>query len=691
MDTKIRKVFLDKSDNIYITDNSGYLYLYANDQYFPFMTKLENIKNCFLINDLYFVYHQNTISIFDKDLCNIEVSMDTWITKNIDDVCYNPHKNLIVTLEKGEVYVNLHVTNMGYTENDQFVRISLNHNLIESHDGTKIIKHKKFENIKIVDNILLAYKPSGTKIYTLEIFGVKKKPFIINVSNKIFNDICEYNDIYDIFTLQDGSQILFDVTLFDITLFTDPDIMNNIYYIQRVYWWISDDKLYCYYDKDRYYDIVEPLIKLLSATKNTISHIVTNKYIIDIALPSGVNISTVNNKTQQIIVLNNQPYLIGQKISKINFDHELVCYDSISELYSEKMDTCLFIDIDNSRVIVPQLLNIIPYIYRLNNDFDYQFQYIDSNSNVISYGEGVTRDVFNILRMEIDQILNENFCSYSEIDVFNLGKLMYFCNRDGFEKFFNIHPYFFFLLSRDIDHVTLIKKMKWNDFNLFYDQYKKYVENPSKIKELGLNLESINDYVKYLMIGNLTETEQRLYEKMVDGFMYFTSRNKYYNFFKDLSIVYYINQLIGTEYFNATLDFSVKNESIDRKIFSNFKKTFCQLFNELSKYEKSIFCQNVTGSQYHTEIIHIVLAYEKKELIVKQAIYDEDTIVDEDNNEIIEPVMNNIIINLDTNNNNLDYQISTCDTELMINVFPSEDNLRSIINLLIINDKNMKN
>ncbi|XWV26148.1 hypothetical protein QJ857_gp0931 [Tupanvirus soda lake] len=687
----IKQTFLDVAGNVYVVSSNGLLYLYEVDgnQFLPFLGLMKDIKNCFSIGDRYFVYHENTISIFNEYLHNIELSENTWITKNIDNVCYNNELNVIITLEHGDVYVNLNITDMGIVEDDEIKRISLSHILKHKNKKKEIFTiYNKYDDIKVVNNVLLTFKNNKVGIFFLRIDGISFYT-TIELDKQHFDQIFEFNEYYEFFNLKNTSKYLLDTGI----LIHSPNIENIIYYTQRAYFWILDDHLLCLYDENEYQNIVEPLIKLLPITENTTLEISPHQFILNILLSKETPVSIICNQLVQIILINNQPYIINKTLQKILLDEELISFDTINWLYPEKIDTSLVIDIEENLPVVDQLINIIPNIYRLNNEMEYEFHKIDSDGNIISYGDGVTRDVFNCLRIEIDEILKNNLHSYNEKSTFNLGKLIYFCNRDGMETFFNIHPYFFFLLSKESDHNTLLKKFKGESFELYHKQYQMYKEDPSKLKDLDLDMDSVDQYMSYIMAETLTEEQKLSYQYIVKGFNYFASRNKYYGFIKNLPVMYYIKELISSGYFDAMLEFSMKNNSIDKKTFDSFTRTFKNIFNNLTHDEKAIFCQNVTGSQYYTGTIHIVLTYVKRELNVRQAVYDENVIIDDE--DVSEPlIINDVIIDLDdteTNDNKLTYQISTCNTELIVNVNPTEENIKEIINTLTIEDRSMKN
>ena len=74
------------------------------------------------------------------------------------------------------------------------------------------------------------------------------------------------------------------------------------------------------------------------------------------------------------------------------------------------------------------------------------FEQVNTDRTVKSYGDGVTGRLQRLLRKELDEILAAKFpgCMTNEgFKLYNLGGLLYFCNRNVSEQFFHLHPYFF--------------------------------------------------------------------------------------------------------------------------------------------------------------------------------------------------------------------------------------------------------
>jgi hypothetical protein len=691
METKIKKTFLDSGDNIYVVDNNDILYFYDGIQFCPFAALLKDIKQCFCINNRFFVHNSNTLVIFNDSFHIIEPS-ENWITKNIDLVCYNAEKNVIVTLEHGEVWVNYNITqsfnvtqNFNYLD-EEIERTSLSHIIKRLNNQYLVTEYHQFDDIKIVDDVLLAHENNVAKIFSL---GNIHHLMNIKIDKDLFKEIIDFNDNCGIFTFRNGSAFLLDGTICNQNL--EISGINNIYfYKQKKFFLMNDNNLICFYNKDYYQNIIEPLINLVSATEYITVDITEYYTVTNITLPKNTMVLIINGGASQIIIIDDKPFLLYEELKELVLDDELLYFNTVSILDVEKTDDKLPIDIQNGCSIIKQLIHIIPYIYRLNKEKEFEFHQTDINRNVISYGEGVTRQIFNNLRQEIDDILQNKFGSFDSTTVYDLGLLFYFCNREGLETFFNIHPYFFYLLAKKSDYVMLLKKFKGDNFQLYFDQYKNYLANPDALRELELDISSANDYIKFLMSSDLNPEQQLLYESFVRGFIHYASRNKYFNFFKTLPIIYYIDKLVANGYFNATLIFYVKDDSVDKKTFNTFCKTFKNIFNTLTKKEKALFTQNVTGSQYYNSTINIILAYNPKELPDENVIPSTTIPADITINLHADP---NAVIDadIDTIDKRLSYEISTCNTELTINIEPTEKNIIEIVKLLTIEDQSMKN
>ncbi len=682
MQREIKQIFLDNNDNIYVTDDNNVLYFYDGLMYHPFLEPLGNIHNCFFMGDRFFVHHTNTISVFDEDL-NLVNLCNSWITDKIDKVCYCKENNTVATLEQGgKVHVYFGVSHNPDQNNDEDVTMASISHAFKSNNGEKYIGYQIFQDIKIVNDILLTFNEGIVKI-----FHLKKHKFVyiasIVLKKQFYDEIYDFNLMQNIFTLSSGSQFYLN---------KKPNIHNiqeknfshfEIFKQHNIYFWLKDNNLYFYYRNDNFYNIVRPIISILQPELNIEYHDKSD-YCCDKVELSGVKsmVNVINGKSMQIISINNENYLINKKLTKISFSDELIFFDSISEL--TKCDANFIIDIENNSSILDQLINIIPNLYRLNNDFIYEFHQVSHQGDIISFGEGSTRHCFNYLRNEIDAVLQKKFESYDEQFVNRLGKLFYFCYVEGQVTFYNIDPYFFYLLSEKTDHLTLLKIFKGNDFDLYHKQYLEYHNDISKLSELDIGVETIDQYMHYLFSANLTSTQQSLYKSFVKGFSYFATRNKSYKFIKRLPLIYYIKMLTSSNFIDIDFEFS-NDGNISNEIFEIFCDIFNDIFYSLTKENMLIFLQNVTGSQYYHGTVHVVIACTNTEFLLEQLIHDEITRTDLISNDILTN------FNIQENNTSVLYEISTCNTELIINIIPSRINIKEILRLLTIEDLNMKN
>ena len=736
MNRKIRNIFCDSNNEIFIVDENDILYLYdrtnnTNGDFYPFTTIMTDIKKCCRINNYFFIYHAHTISYFDSNLIEINIqndesnesneSIESWITHNIDDVCYDSKNKIIVTLEHGEVHVNLNVSG------DEISRISLSH----IYKSGKYILYTKYDAIKIIDSKLLIYGKGVMNFFDLKMTGIDRVGSM-EMDLATFLDIDYYDTYYGAFSMKNGIKISLDSRFYACASNNHDIVTKEIFKKYNFFISLSPDSnepnennnnkgriLSCYYYEFKYETIVEPLHILIPhiAQRTLICPDEPGLRITSMVIPQSVDIQILPNTSQIIIIYYDGSYYLADEIlHEILLSDELINVDRIASYYPEKTETKLVIDIDISKSVIEQVIHIIPAIYRLNNEMIYHFEQTDQNGNVLSYGEGVTRQIFNSMRKELDLILSTNLQGYSVSDAFKLGKLLYVCNRDGCEAFSNLHPYVFFLLSKDSDSITLLKKFKGADFNILMKQYKEYVSDPSKLEDLELNLKTSRDYIRYLLTSDLNTEQIIVLDEFVRGFKSLASRNKLYQVIQYLPIYYYINKLVVSEYFDAELEYNAKyNQDIAAEDFLQFRELFKRLFDNLSKKEKSTFLQNVTGSQYYSDIVHIVLGYKfPNNFITDAVIQDEDHLTDFYHNNLqntrdIENIENleNInensrdIENIDINTrimqnleniSDLSYYISTCNAELIINVNPSEANLKIIIDMLTTTeDTFMKN
>ncbi|AGD92481.1 hypothetical protein [Acanthamoeba polyphaga mimivirus] len=672
----IKQIFLDDSDHIYILDKRDILYLHDEQEHYPFLCKLSNIKQCFMIDKCtYMVYHDRTISVFDENLIKIKQAFNSWITMNIDALVYNSNDKIVITLEMGQIFINFDIGN-----DDQYSdinRICINNRI--RHNSQYIQNsHLSYHDIKLIENILFAYKNNIVDVFCLDEYNISylKTIYLDKIANHYLLDTT------DIDTRS-------AVTNYNIQCLTNSEIplyVNNQIYQKKGYCLFKIyNFLICYYVQNKYQDIIEPIIQLISSKTTNTTKFVEQQYVTTIVLDISTNIKIETNQNTYILKHNNDYYHIDDNVHKISFNEDNIDYSTIDNFYVYKDDTELTIDLNNQISTITQLISIIPNIYRLNYNNTYQFEQVDSIGNVISYGDGVTRHIYNNLRMEIDELLKNGLETFTLDQAFKLGQLIYFCNADGKQSFHELSGYFFYLISNknNDDAELLIRKFKSADYELFIEQYTKYQNNPELLQELDIDI----DYMEYILSSNLSSHVIELYKYIAKGFMYLLERNPNYKFIRLCHLPYLINRLISTDYFELALNFTVKNNKIDIDLYHNFKNIFLEVFGKLTVPQVSIFSQNLTGSQYYFGKINVVFGY-KRPRVIHQVVYQDD-IIDESINNSEEPIEET---RLEIQNiSKPEYLISTCNTEIIINVYPNQENIEKIINLLTIPDNSLKN
>ena len=270
----------------------------------------------------------------------------------------------------------------------------------------------------------------------------------------------------------------------------------------------------------------------------------------------------------------------------------------------------------------------------------------------------------------MDLIFENKFVDLSSQTCYNLGKLFYFCITNSGEKFTNIHPYFFFMMSKESDHINLLKKFKANKFEIYKTQYIEYKMDKSKLINLELGLETHCDYIKYIFVSDLKEETIKLYDEFIKGFHFFSSRNKYSQLIKNLPIIYYINTILTPSYFSMEIIFSVADKIINTDQFVVFCDIFNDKFNKLTTKELTCFVQNITGCQYYNKTIEVIYAHNELSSLMSSEQSEYNSV---------------------NSSTKLLYEISTCNAQLIIHIRPTEKNIEEIINCLIIEDLNLKN
>uniref|UniRef100_A0A6G6ACN3 Uncharacterized protein n=1 Tax=Borely moumouvirus TaxID=2712067 RepID=A0A6G6ACN3_9VIRU len=656
---KMKKIYLDDMNNTYILDNRGILYLQFNNKLLPFIFIFKNIDKCFMIDKYtYVVYHDKTISIFNKYLLNINSLFKDLIIFDISDVQYYSNDQIIVILKDGQLLVNFDVSYLNKTYGTKFLNNPRTGNI-------------PYTNIRMEKNLLFAQKNDMVDIFNITKEGdsyIRTVRLIPSMDLNIFNN----TDFKSITTINNIYYMMKNLSC--------PFINNEIYKIRGYCLYNSVDFIVCYYDTDIFEEIIKPITLLIPQDKFQIVNYIGKKCIMTITFNPEDEMELQTNGDFYVLSYKKNFYKIDEKFSQILFDENLIDY---GDFYIDKGDEVLSIDLNYQDSIFDQLLAIIPNIYRLNFENIYKFEQINDKGKIMSYGNGVTRHTFNILRQDIDIILKNKIDNLDNKTAFKLGQLIYFANTDGGEFFKNIHPYFFYLMSNEFDAEILLKKFKPENFELFMKQYTQYSKNPEMLIELGIENKNFLDYI---FSSDLSEKHIEIYKYIAKGFKYFYKRNSNYKFLKKCRVPHLINILISPDNFEIKLKFIVMDD-VDVQLFRKFKKNFTDIFSNLSSEKISKFSQNTTGSEYYFGEIYVIYDYKKPQTLEYQ-VFDEDTIL-QNTDEIIQPIESvNMPIIKDIKP---EYFISTCNRELIIYVEPSKENIQKIIDYLTIDDYCLKN
>lgn len=245
-------------------------------------------------------------------------------------------------------------------------------------------------------------------------------------------------------------------------------------------------------------------------------------------------------------------------------------------------------------------------------------------------------------------------------------------------------------MSKESDYSYLLKKFKSASYNIYYNQWIQYKNNPQTLVELGLGLNNSNDYIRYLMTSDLNEEQINLYNNFIDGYLFFMNRTSIYDIVKNYPISYYVNKLLFEGYFELSVQFRKESDDVNDNDYDEFCVLFDNIFKELSHREMSCISQNVTGSNYYVGEITVVYSFTNNKL--QKQVYDGSTIIPEEEGVA---VVENPIESIDTTDNyddsDISYQISTCNTELVVNIPPNENLIRKLFDILVVEDTYLKN
>lgn len=358
------------------------------------------------------------------------------------------------------------------------------------------------------------------------------------------------------------------------------------------------------------------------------------------------NISLINGDSIKIITLKD---LI---INEFHFTFNLINTEIVYHTHNNKYIDIIPIDIIASESYLQQGLTIIPALIRGNSKYEFSVNLVDDNMSPIAYGEAVTKQFMSQLADQI--ILN--------IDNIDLKKAAICLHTIIFMygiRIPNIHPYFIKLIfneyfTHDIHYHILLKKIK-SDYDYYVSQF-------TKIND-SMNINNFQEYVDYLLCSTLTDKQIINYIQLAIGFVRISDRN--------LSSLTLLDIIIGPTKHN--FKFSFDNSIVEHK------KCFMKCFEKLSQEEQDRIVTNICG--YVNTDSNIIVIFEPRiDPGLRRIEYDDDLEMDEDveSNEIPEGnLMNN-------------YEIRACSSTITIHLFPNEENLTSMFNVLSVIDNYFK-
>lgn len=672
---EISKVFMDDNAYIYVVDKNGLLYAH-DTKFYPFTALMTNIETCFLFGEDVVVLANNTVYIYDQQLHLTNIFGKKNDNTPVNEIAYDNKHRFISTLENSELFVLFKI--MGIEDPDVlsgFEKFSLSRMFIpQTFQAAKLIW--TFDRIKVVDGVIIAISTSTEISFALvysighleeadtndDIYNRISLVGKLFIEEEMFDKIMNYNPIHQIFLLRDGRKLNLSGSIYEGNG-TDTSIDTTIFENMKCFFIRDNNLLLCYYDNSVYLSVIQKLIETFPGIISDASIKPDAKTPIGVTtliLPPDIDFQLITRKRSQMFIYNRIPYIINRDDTKntigfqeLVFSYEDISYTFLHAYYPEKTSHPFIIDIDPTGSIVDQLIALVPNIYRLNKEYQYEFEQVLDGNRVTSFGDGVTRQVFDTLRIELDGILASKFDKWSVKDCIRLGKLFYFCNRDGEMEFANLDGYFYYLLSihtskmYDLTVHFLLSKFHSKDYELYITQYELYKQQPEKLVELDMDLETVDNYVAYLMNSHLDSLQIEKYKSFVEGYWYFASRQTP-NVINHLPINYYIDLLSLSDTFNLKIEFLL-GQPTTIEDYTLFCDAFKKYFDGLAVGDQRKFTHTVTGSEYYHGTI-------------------------------------NIAYNRYPPGSNLTYKISTCESLLMVAIDPDVESVKNLVDMLIIRD-----
>lgn len=639
--SEIKSIHIDKN-NIFVTDENKILYEFENGYFYPYIYNFGDIvtciknKKCTFVytssSQLYFVFPKNGTKYDYEYLC-----LDAYIDSM---ACYK-NKNILLTIENGIIYEY------------QFL---YGHNLNVLKTESSWVYNPKIpppKIIKIIDDYILVYYDHYCNIqFESQVIAS------FNILEENFNLIKDIDD--EKIFLSTGINVLFNDELFMSKKLAKGNInqtCNNLKICNDGYhFFVLVNKILDYFN-----EIIDSInFECTDDIDNTDFDCIDYTINIDIIKYTNIVFTrdvTIKYNGYLLIVGYANKYIIvhSKNVYDLNFNDMNINFDILLN-ESNKKTNSLFIDINITQSIIPQLVTLIPAIYRLNNDKFFDFENIVDNVT-ISYGIGVTRSVFNKLSKELDEIfslLNSDIPYTGEYNFIQIGKLLYFCVFDGKTKICNLPGYFFYKLLSSYKNITdsdifrLFERFK-DTPNILYQQYLTYLKDSTSLLDLHMEITNIDEYLTFLFTEKIGPENIKAYNDIIVGYNYFFTRNKNFSIIRLFPAIFNLSKFVDD---SCVINFEFKHNLSTHKgnnLIDKYAKAFVAEFQNQDLVNKLQFVQNITGNRYYRSKICI--------------IFDEYV--------------------------NRDYEISTCNAEVTIFSKNGKVNVTEIIRLIAVEDNHI--
>lgn len=631
----IIRLFLDPGNQIFVLDNKGLLYHYAEEKWQPFLIYVPDIKNCFKShNDFYIVSNKRI------EICNKKYLSKKTIAFTTEQCSIHTRKNSVLIDE----YLVLGVCSKFYLFSIEMIRKAPKDSGFDYSEA--IVTNSKIKQGNIVDlNVnhdnqlcLLIEHENAYHIENYAFDKEKKQIIPVGTHNLSINEsITNVHNAFDDFVFSNTRR--------------------------RLKIWRQDTALRLSFVSDD----VDHTAKL---------HAVLTQYIEpDIDINVNVNGKSysaqgkildwhVTNSQQEWLLISdaaNSKYRGSRLIdvvtgTEIAISESMIDYQNL--MLSSRMQK-LVIEVQGNSNVMQQVWNVMSAVFRHNPELVYVFRKRDKNLE--SYGAGTSRQILHEIKSELNHRLT-SICDATDAEIMMYGFFIYFCcwvKKEHLDEN-TLKPYFYYLLcdKSHTQYLELLQRFRPNDYEKFRDQYWLYVSNPelliaTETDIFGVCVKTHHEFVMYLVTRDMTEAEMDTYHKLLAAYRNAQQKHEYVKIITKLPLscqTYYLlppsQQKIKLVFHNQT-DFPASE-------FNKFKSKFQECFRELTIDKKRIFCQNVTGSQYYTGEVNIVL--KKPDSTPPK-----------------------------------EYEISTCDTVLQFMIPPSTLNIQNLISVLTSYDPFVKN